>query len=188
MYHGDCINVNVLLGQSSQQHSAKVCSNANYYLQCIRKIRDCVDNDTCKILVHSLVTSRLDYGNPLIHNAPQKVINLRSGTPSYLSDLVVKYTSIRSTRLQTNGSAIHLVVPLYSGERTAGNVGKVHQSFTNHNPFTLTIITKAFRYTYVLFITRNIMFNTGNQCMFLVDYCQKCTHKKRSEIHTLKIQ
>ena len=159
-----------------EKHAAKVCSNANYYLQCIRKIRDCIDRDTCKILVHSLVTSRLDYGNPLLHNAPQKVINrlervqrssarliclmgrrqrvsmtevlhdlhwlpvsarvkykilvltfraLRSGTPSYLSDLVVKYTSIRSTRLQTNDSADHLVVPLYSGERTAGTAFSV---------------------------------------------------------------
>ena len=159
-----------------EKHAAKVCSNANYYLQCIRKIRDCVDRDTCKILVHSLVTSRLDYGNPLLHNAPQKVINrlervqrssarliclmgrrqrvsmtevlhdlhwlpvsarvkykilvltfraLRSGTPRYLSDLVVRYTSIRSTRLQTNDSADRLVVPLYSGERTAGTAFSV---------------------------------------------------------------
>ncbi len=56
-----------------EQHASKVCASANYYLQCIRKIRDCINVNSCKILVHALVTSRLDYANTLLHNTPQRI-------------------------------------------------------------------------------------------------------------------
>ncbi len=57
-----------------EQHATKVCTAANYHLHCIRKIRKCINRDNCRILVHSQVTSRLDYGNPLLYNAPKKLI------------------------------------------------------------------------------------------------------------------
>ena len=34
--------------------------------RCIRKIRNCIPMEACKLLVHSLVTSRLDYSNALL--------------------------------------------------------------------------------------------------------------------------
>ena len=121
--------------------------------------------------MHSLVTSRLDYANGLLHNAPISVIKkldrvqrssarvvcrlhkyqrismtevlhdlhwlpvasrikykllivtfkaLRTGTPGYLSDLLEKQTTTRRTRSQSSDAPDRLVVPLYSGERSAG--------------------------------------------------------------------
>ena len=44
-------------------HATRVCKSANYYLHCIRKIRNCLSLDICKLLVHAHVTVHLDYGN-----------------------------------------------------------------------------------------------------------------------------
>ena len=52
------------------EHATRVCRSANHYLQRIRKIRDCLNFSNTKLLVHSLVKSRLDYANGLLHNAP----------------------------------------------------------------------------------------------------------------------
>ena len=57
-----------------EEHATRVCRSANYYLHRIRKIRDCLNFSNTKLLVHSLVTSRLDYANGLLHNAPISVI------------------------------------------------------------------------------------------------------------------
>ena len=124
-----------------------------------------------KLLVHSLVTSRLDYANGLLHNAPISVIKkldrvqrssdrvvcrlhkyqrismtevlhdlywlpvasrikykllivtfkaLRTDTPGYLSDLLMKQSIIRRTRSQSSDAPDRHIVPLYSGERSAG--------------------------------------------------------------------
>ena len=52
-------------------HATRVCKSANYYLHCIRKIRNCLSLDICKLLVHTLVTVRLDYGNALLCGSRQ---------------------------------------------------------------------------------------------------------------------
>ena len=56
-----------------EKHALKMCTNAFFHLQSIRKIRRCLTMESCKILVHSLVTSRLDYANILLCNAPDRV-------------------------------------------------------------------------------------------------------------------
>ena len=132
---------------------------------------DCLNFSTTKLLVHSLVTSRLNYANGLLHNAPISVIKkldrvqrssarvvcrlhkyqrifmtevlhdlhwlpvasrikyklffvtfkaLRTGAPGYLSDLLVKQKIARRTRSQSIDAPDRLIVPLYSGERSAG--------------------------------------------------------------------
>ena len=53
-----------------EEHATRVCRSANYYLLRIRKIRDCLNFSNTKLLVHSLATSRTDYANGLLHNAP----------------------------------------------------------------------------------------------------------------------
>ena len=50
-----------------------MCTNAYFHLQSNRKIRRYLTMESCKILVHSLVTSRLDYANILLCNAPDRV-------------------------------------------------------------------------------------------------------------------
>ena len=64
-----------------EEHATRVCRSANYYLHRIRKIRDCLNFSNTKLLVHSLVTSRLDYANGLLHNA---YIHPYSHVPKYL--------------------------------------------------------------------------------------------------------
>ena len=48
--------------------------SANYYLHCIRKIRNFISMDACKLLVHTLVMVRLDYCNALLCGAREDVI------------------------------------------------------------------------------------------------------------------
>ena len=154
-----------------EEHATRVWWSANYYLHRIRKIRDCLNFSNTKLLVLSLVTSRLDYANGLLHNVPVGVIKklervqrssarvvcrlhkcqrismtdvlhdlhwlsvasrikykqlivtfeaLRTGTPGYLSDLLVKQIITRRTRSQSIDAPDRLIVPLYSGERSAG--------------------------------------------------------------------
>ena len=56
------------------QHLSRVCKSANYYLHCIRKIRNFISMDVCKLLVHTLVMVRLDYCNALLCGAREDVI------------------------------------------------------------------------------------------------------------------
>ncbi|XP_046562416.1 uncharacterized protein LOC124271361 [Haliotis rubra] len=45
-----------------------------YQIRNISKIRKYIDEETCKKLVHSLVTSRLDYGNALFAGIPKSLM------------------------------------------------------------------------------------------------------------------
>ena len=47
-------------------HVPKVIKSANYYLRNIEKIRKCINTDTTKSAIVSLVTSRLDYCNGIL--------------------------------------------------------------------------------------------------------------------------
>ena len=55
-------------------YASRVCKSANYDLQCIRKIRSFLAMDACKLLVHSLVTIRLDHCNAVFCGARNDVI------------------------------------------------------------------------------------------------------------------
>ena len=51
------------------QNVSRVCKSANFYLHSIRKIRNFISMDVCKLLVHTLVMVRLDYCNALLCGA-----------------------------------------------------------------------------------------------------------------------
>ena len=55
-------------------HAARMCESVYHHLCCIRKIGDCIHMEACNLLVHSLVTSRLDYSNALLRGARDDVI------------------------------------------------------------------------------------------------------------------
>ena len=63
-------------------HITSICKNANFQLQALRRIRKHLTQDSCEKLIHSFVTSRLDYGNSLLSGLPdcqvqklQRVLN-----------------------------------------------------------------------------------------------------------------
>ena len=62
------------LGCILEHVATRVCKSANYYLHCIRKIRNFISMDVCKLLVHTLVMVRLDYCNALLCGAREDVI------------------------------------------------------------------------------------------------------------------
>ena len=57
-----------------QQHITKLCQIIHFVLKGISNIRNLLDEDTCKMLTHSLVTSRLDYCNSLLYGLPKSSI------------------------------------------------------------------------------------------------------------------
>ena len=56
-------------------HVTKVCQAIHFHLRNIGKVRKYLDFDTTTILVHSLVTSRLDYCNSLLLGVPKQTLN-----------------------------------------------------------------------------------------------------------------
>ena len=78
-------------------HATRVCKSANYYLHCIWKIRNCLSLDICKLLVHTLVTVRLDYGNALLCGAKHSVIRQLERVQSKLPAWSVKISSMTCT-------------------------------------------------------------------------------------------
>ena len=71
------------------QHVSRVCKSANYYLHCIRKIRNCISTDVCKLLVHTLVMVRLDCCNALLCGARKDVIGQLDDSKGKLPELCV---------------------------------------------------------------------------------------------------
>ena len=52
-------------------HITSVCQSCYFHLRNIGKIRRYLNSDTCAQIIHSFVTSKLDYCNSLLYNLPQ---------------------------------------------------------------------------------------------------------------------
>ena len=68
-------NVGVLFDSALTMESqvASVANTCYYQIRNIGQIRSCITSGACKILVHALVTSRLDYCNALLWAATDNV-------------------------------------------------------------------------------------------------------------------
>ena len=69
-------NLGVLFDNALTMESqvASVAKTCYYQIRNIGQIRSCITSDACKILVHALVTSRLDYCNALLYGLPQTML------------------------------------------------------------------------------------------------------------------
>ena len=56
-------------------HISSICKSANFHLRNIARIRKFISEDSCKILVHSLITSRIDYANATLYGLPVHQLN-----------------------------------------------------------------------------------------------------------------
>ena len=82
-------------------HAARMCKSAYHHLRCIRKIRNCIHMEACKLLVHSLVTSRLDYSNGILCGARKYVIKQLEGVQRISARVVCKaYTNHHSSMME----------------------------------------------------------------------------------------
>ena len=61
------------LDMSAQVSNA--CRGAYFHLFRIAKIRKCLDTAACKTLVHSLVISRIDYGNAVLYGISDRLLH-----------------------------------------------------------------------------------------------------------------
>ncbi len=59
---------------SMEQFVNAKCQSAMYSLRCISKIRQCLDVDTARTLVQSLVISKLDYANSALYGVNGKLL------------------------------------------------------------------------------------------------------------------
>jgi hypothetical protein len=81
-----CLDVKLSL----EHQISGVCRSAYWQLKMISKIRDSLTVDACRSLVHSLVTSRLDFQNALYVFLPEKSIKRLQRVQNYAARLIMK--------------------------------------------------------------------------------------------------
>ena len=71
-----CRNLGVIFDSKldMKDHIAAVCRSSFFQLRKIGSIRKYLSNDICSTLIHSFVTSRIDYCNSLLANLPKCVL------------------------------------------------------------------------------------------------------------------
>ena len=80
-----------------EQHVKKICSEANYHLRKIPKIRKYLTQDSAQILIHAFISSKLDYCNSLLHDIPKHLVcrlQRVQNTAARIVTLTRKYDSI----------------------------------------------------------------------------------------------
>ena len=69
---------------------SKLCRVAFFYIRRIRSIRDCLTQHATELLIHSLVISRLEYGNGLLYGVPDKLLDRMLRVQNVAARVVVK--------------------------------------------------------------------------------------------------
>ena len=80
-----------------EQHVKKICSEANYHLRNISKIRKYLTQDSAQILIHAFISSKLDYCNSLLYGIPKYLVcrlQRVQNTAARIVTLTRKYDSI----------------------------------------------------------------------------------------------
>ena len=75
---------------SLKSQVSKLCQVAFFYILRIRSIRDCLTQHATELLIHSLVISRLDYGNGLLYGVSDKLLDTLQRVQNVAARVVVK--------------------------------------------------------------------------------------------------
>jgi hypothetical protein len=70
-------NLGVMMDRhlNMQAHISHVCRTCYFHLRNIGRIRKCLTKESAATLVHSLVASRIDYGNSLLYGLPNSLLS-----------------------------------------------------------------------------------------------------------------
>ena len=72
-----CRNLGVIFDSHMKMENQiqSICRSVNFHLRSINSVRDSLTDEATVLLVHALITSKLDYCNSLLHGLPDKLIN-----------------------------------------------------------------------------------------------------------------
>ena len=75
---------------SMSKHIQQICQTAYWHLHNISTVRSCLTPEAAASVMHSLVISRLDYGNALVYALPDYVIQKLQKVQNFAARLVVR--------------------------------------------------------------------------------------------------
>ena len=72
-----CCNLGVIFDSHMKMGNQiqSICQSVNFHLRSINSVRDSLTDEATVLVVHTLITSKLDYCNSLLHGLPDKLIN-----------------------------------------------------------------------------------------------------------------
>ena len=72
-----CHNLGVIFDSHMKMENQiqSICQSVNFHLRSINSVSDSLTDEATVLLVHALITSKLDYCNSLLHGLPDKLIN-----------------------------------------------------------------------------------------------------------------
>ena len=72
-----CGNLGVIFDSHMKMENQiqSICRSVNFHLRSINSVHDSLTDDATVLLVHALITSKLDYCNSLLHGLPDKLIH-----------------------------------------------------------------------------------------------------------------
>ena len=72
-----CRNLGVIFDSHMKMENQiqSICQSVNFHLRSINLVRDFLTDEATVLLVHALITSKLDFCNSLLHGLPDKIIN-----------------------------------------------------------------------------------------------------------------
>ena len=84
-------NIGVMFdNELSLKSQVSKLSGGFFYIRRIRSIRDCLTQHATELLIHSLVISRLDYGNGLLYGVSDKLLDKLQRVQNVAARVVVK--------------------------------------------------------------------------------------------------
>ena len=93
-----------------EQDVKKICSEANYHLRNISKIRKYLTQDCAPILIHAFISSKLDYCNSLLYGIPKYLVcrlQRVQNTAARIVTLTRKYDSITPIMFKLHWLPVH---------------------------------------------------------------------------------